>query len=126
IVRGETWAADDKFAAAPAGFWDRLRTVGPGLGVFDTPLVERLLRFQPCFTSCLVARRDFFLDAGGWDEGTSRMVGCDFATALRLAEHVPFGILSRPLGGIRKHPGNFSGDAQAMALGDSLGREHEL
>jgi hypothetical protein len=118
-VRGEAWGTDAKFAAAPPGFWDGLRPAGPDAGVFDAPVVERLLAFQPLFPSCMVADRAFLLSVGGWDEGVGRTLGSDFATALLLAEHPPLGIVRRPLVGIRKHEGNFSRDVQAMNLGDA-------
>jgi glycosyltransferase involved in cell wall biosynthesis len=126
LVHGETWGTAGKYADAPPGFWNGLRRVGSGLGVFDRPIAGRLIGFQPFFTSCLAARRDFFLEIGGWDEGVSRIVGCDSATALRLAEYAPVGIIERPLVGIRRHPGNFSADVQAMNLGDSFVLEHVL
>jgi glycosyltransferase involved in cell wall biosynthesis len=125
-VRGEEWAAESKFSTAPEGFWDGLRRVGPGLGVFDQPVAGRVLRFQPFFPSCMAARRDFLLQAGGWDEAVSRIVGCDFATILRVAEYTPFGVIERELVGIRRHAGNFSADVQAMNLGDSRVLEHVL
>jgi glycosyltransferase involved in cell wall biosynthesis len=126
ILRDDVWENDAKFATATPGFWDGLRRAGPDLAVFDQPILDRLLDFQPFFPSCLVARRNFFLQIGGWDEGASRLVGCDFATALRLGEYTPFGVVQRPLVGIRKHGSNISGDAMAMALGDSKVLEHVL
>jgi glycosyltransferase involved in cell wall biosynthesis len=126
LVRDGIWDSDSKFAGAPAAFWDSLRMLGPDMGVFDTPVVARLLTFQPFFPSCLVADRQAFLAIGGWDEGVGRMVGSDFATMLLLAEHPPFGVLRRKLVGIRKHAGNYSADVQAMNLGDARILEHVL
>lgn len=126
IVRDDQWQPTSKFAAAPTGFWDGLRAIAPALGVFDQPIVDRLIRFQPFFPSCLVVRRDFFLQAGGWDEAVSRIAVGDFATALRLAASAPFGVVDRPMVGIRKHGTNISGDVQVMNLGDSLVLEHVL
>jgi glycosyltransferase involved in cell wall biosynthesis len=119
IVRDGRWEEADKFADAPPGFWDGLRELGPDHMIFDRPIVERLIRFQPFFPSCLVADRRFLLASGGWDESVGRTVGTDFATMLRLAEHAPLGILRRPLVGIRKHAANYSADVQAMNLGDA-------
>ena len=126
LVRDDLWDSATKFASAPAGYWDALRMVGPGMGVFDMPVVDRLIRFQPFFQSCLVADRQAFLDIGGWDEGAARLVGSDFATTLRLAEYPPIGVLRRPLVGIRKHAGNYSADVQTMNLGDARILEHLL
>jgi len=126
VVRDGVWESTRKFAAAPAGFWDGLRSVAPDMSVFDAPIQDRLLDFQPFFPSCLVADRHFMLSIGGWDESVGRRVGSDFATALRLAEHAPFGVMHQALVGIRKHGGNFSGDVQAMNLGDAWILDHVL
>ncbi|MBP0496106.1 glycosyltransferase family 2 protein [Pararoseomonas indoligenes] len=116
-----------KFDAAPPGYWDSLRRVTPdGSAVFDSPIVDRLIRFQPFFPSCLVADRLFLLDIGGWDVSVGRIIGTDFATALLLAEHTPFGVVPQPLVQIRKHAGNYSADVQAMNLGDAVILEHVL
>ncbi len=119
LVRDNGWGSEQKFSGAPARYWDGLRMVGPDMGVFDRPVVDRLIAFQPLFPSCLVAERRWFLAAGGWDESIGRTAGSDFATALRLAGQPPLGILCRPLVGIRKHAGNFSADVQAVNLGDA-------
>ncbi|PZW46780.1 glycosyl transferase family 2 [Humitalea rosea] len=135
IIRDGRWQDARKFDAAPAGFWSGLRRVGcSGLGVFDSPIVERLIRFQPFFPSCMVAERRFLLGIGGWDTSVGRIMGTDFATALLLAEHAPFGVVRdspleavpQPLVGIRKHANNFSADVQAMNLGDAAILEHVL
>jgi glycosyltransferase involved in cell wall biosynthesis len=126
IVRDNVWSAETKFDDAPTGYWDGLRQVGDGIGVFDWSIVERVVRWQPFFQSALVVDRIAMLDAGGWDEGVGRIVGDDFGTVLRLAEFHPFGVVSEPLVGIRKHAGNFSADVRAMNLGDANILEHVL
>jgi glycosyltransferase involved in cell wall biosynthesis len=126
IVRDDVWGAETKFDEAPAGFWTGLRPVGEGLGVFDQPIVDRLVEFQPFFPSACVADRDAMIAAGGWDEGVGRTVGDDFGTVLRLGELYPFGVVSVPLVGIRKHPGNFSANVRAMNLGDANILEYVL
>ena len=72
-----------------------------------------------------VSRRSF-IDAGGWDEGVSRILGCDFATALRVAMRPPLGVVRRPLVAIRKHAHNISGDTEKMNLGDADVLEYVL
>lgn len=127
LVRDGAWSSETKFDQAPAGFWDGMEILEAGrLGLFREPMVRRLIAFQPLFVSSLVARTDAFRRIGGWDEGVNRWVGQDFATALRIAEHPPIGIALEPTVGIRKHGGNFSGDAQAMTLGDAKILEHVL
>ncbi len=59
------------------------------------------------------------LALGGWDEGVSRIIGCDFATTLRVAVAPPVGVVKQPLVTIRKHAGNFSADTERMNLGDA-------
>lgn len=125
IVRDGAWGGGTKFDDAPPGFWDGLRGVGPGVARFDGPVVGRLLAFQPFFPSAMVVDRAGFLALGGWDEGASRIVGTDFATALRVAEH-PLGVVQEALVGIRKHEANFSGDVQATKLGEAVILEHVL
>lgn len=115
---GEVWEEATKFDTAPAGFWNDLVPLGDSAGVFETPIVEKLLSFQPFFPSAMTVAREAFLEVGGWDETASRIVGCDFATALRVAEH-PLGVTKPALVGIRRHDGNISGDAQKMNLGDA-------
>ncbi|MCR0985112.1 glycosyltransferase family 2 protein [Roseomonas populi] len=126
ILHDEKHDAARKFDAAPPGFWDGLRPLGPDSAVFDSPVVDRLIRFQPFFPSCMVADRLFLLGIGGWDASVGRIVGTDFATVLLLAEHAPFGVVTRPLVEIRKHAGNYSADVQAMNLGDAAILEHVL
>ena len=126
IVRDGVWEQAEKFAAAPAGFWDGLRALGPDIAVFDAPILPRVVGYQPFFPSAMVVDRRAFLAIGGWDEAVSRIVGTDFATALRVAEHAPLGIVRAALVGIRKHGDNFSGDVQKMNLGDALILEHVL
>lgn len=108
-----------KFKAAPSSFWKNIRQTTSDGFVFDAPIEERLLQFQPFFPSCMMVSRDKFLAIGGWDEGTSRLIGCDLATTLRVAGVAPIGVVQRPLVGIRKHAGNFSGDTERMNLGDA-------
>jgi len=126
IVRENLWGERTKFDEAPAGFWDGLRTVGEGIGVFDEPIVDRLVAWQPFFQSACVADRTAMIAAGGWDEGVGRTVGDDFGTVLRLGELHPFGVVSAPLVGIRKHAGNFSANVRAMNLGDARILEYVL
>jgi hypothetical protein len=126
ILQDSVLSAQSKFESAPAGYWAELRETGPESGVFDAPYVSRLLQFQPFFPSCMMVAREAFLAAGGWDEGVSRIVGCDLATTLRVAALPPVGVVRRPLVAIRKHAGNFSGDTERMNLGDARVLEHVL
>ncbi len=124
-VRDGVWEPRTKFDDAPPGFWHGAQAVEPDGWRFDQPIVARLLAFQPFFPSAMVVDRAAFLAVGGWDEAASRIVGSDFATILRVAEH-PVGVLRSSLVGIRRHPGNFSADVQAMNLGDAQILEQAL
>ena len=118
-------AETTKFSGAPPGYWAGME-VGAACGVLRSTYAERLLQFQPFFPSCMAASRAGLLALGGWDEGVTGLVGCDFATMLRVAMAPPVGVLRRPLVTIRKHSGNFSGDTERMNLGDALVLEHVL
>ena len=126
IVRDNVWSVGTKFDESPLGFWSGLRSVGNGIGVFDRPIVDRLVSFQPFFPSACAVDRSALIGAGGWDEGVGRTVGDDFGTVLRLGELHPFGVVSAPLVGIRKHAGNFSANVRAMNLGDANILEYVL
>jgi glycosyltransferase involved in cell wall biosynthesis len=115
-----------KFDDAPSGYWEGMRRTGNCSGIFDFSIVRRLLSFQPLFPSCMMVSRKAFLQLGGWDEGVSRILGCDFATALRVADHPPLGIVETPLVQIRKHSSNISGDTERMNLGDARVLEYVL
>jgi hypothetical protein len=120
------WQAESKFAQAPPAFWQGLRDISPLYAVFDAPFVTPLMTFQPFFPSCMMVDRAAFMAAGGWDEGVSRVRGCDAATSLRMAEQPPVGIVREVLAGIRKHTGNISGDVEATNLGDAVVLEYAL
>lgn len=110
----ETTKLDD----APAGFLSGGTPVTGGV-ILKQEFVAEIIKFQPLFTSCMVAHRERLLELGGWDEGTSRMVGSDFATALRVAGAPPVAIGEDALVYIRKHSGNYSGSSEKMNFGDA-------
>jgi hypothetical protein len=120
ILRDGVWEALSKFTwAGRCEFWPGLRTDGPMYGWFDFPIVDRVVKVQPFFPSCMVVERQFFLSVGGWDERVPRMGG-DAATAMLMAEHPPLGVYrGPPQVGIRKHGSNLSRDDQALTLGTS-------
>ncbi|NKE45433.1 glycosyltransferase [Roseomonas frigidaquae] len=126
ILRDGVLLPRDKFADAPPGYWDGMRDLGDDLAVFEAPIVDRLVQFQPFFPSCFVAERGFLQGLGGWDASLGRIVSTDFVTILLLGEYPPFGVVRRPLVGIRKHGDNYSGDVQKMNLGDAQVLEHVL
>jgi glycosyltransferase involved in cell wall biosynthesis len=126
ILREGIWDEADKFADAPPGFWQGMRRIDENSGCFDVPIVDRLIRFMPFFPSATIVRSRYMRDIGGWDEGAGRGVSMDFATILRFAEAPPLGVVFTPTVGIRKHARNFSGDVQAMNLGDAASLDYAL
>lgn len=127
IVRDGAWQGEDKFGDAPAGFWAQAEVIETGrFGVFRVPIVREMVGFQPFFPSAMVARAAFLTAIGGWDPAVNRQMSQDFATALRVAENPPIGVVFEPTVGVRKHAGNFSGDVQKMNIGDAAMLEHVL
>lgn len=126
IVEGGAWRKATKFDDAPEGYWRDLRPSGDEAGVFDRPIVDLLIRFMPFFPSALVVHAERFRALGAWDAAVNRWMSQDLATALRLAEHPPLGVVLAPTVGIRKHPGNFSADVQKVNLGDARILEYVL
>jgi len=115
-----------KFADAPPEFFDGCEKLSGNSAVFRFGIVDKLLTFQPFFPSCMMVDRSSFMKVGGWDEGVSRCVGTDFATALRVADRPPLAVVFEPLVRIRKHSGNFSGDTERMNFGDASILEYVL
>ena len=126
IVRNGSRTGGTKFADAPPGYWDDARPLAPDLATFDESPCERMVAFQPFFPSCMVVDRVAFMAAGGWDEAVTGLVGCDFATALRMAENPPIGLMAQPLVGIRKHETNLSRNSELMSLGNARVLEHVM
>ncbi len=126
LLTGGELSCTTKFDEAPATFWHGACQVADGMLVYDAPIVDKLLDCQLLFPSCMTADRERFLHIGGWDEGVSRIVGCDFATVLRVGATKPLGLLHEPLVSIRKHASNFSGNVEAMNLGDARVLEYVL
>jgi glycosyltransferase involved in cell wall biosynthesis len=126
ILQDGKLSSKTKLDDAPPFFLSGVEVVG-GLGyVFTSEFVEALIGFQPLFPSCMVAHRERFLKVGGWDQGVSRIVGTDFATALRIACTPPVAIITEPLVQIRKHDGNFSADVEKVNFGDAEILEYVL
>ena len=124
-LKGAGWGTERSFSGAPAGFWDEQRSLGPLLSVFDRPPWLRLLDFQPFMPSGLVAERGFLEAAGGWETACGQRPGDDFATALRLAHHTPFGIMQRAMVGVRPKAADLA-EAQALNMGEAAVLEHAL
>jgi glycosyltransferase involved in cell wall biosynthesis len=119
IVDSGRWLPGSKFNEADPNFWGSpSRRLDQTIWIYDTPLLERILRFQPIFVSTLVLTRDRYEVLHGYDERFSRALAEDFEFTLRNAMRPPIGVLAEPLVGIRRHPGNNSGYFLGVLLGE--------
>ena len=127
FVEAGRWLTAAKFASAPSEFWPRpSREAEETIWIYDTQLYDRVLRFQPIFVSTLLISRDRYQRLGGYDETFSRALAEDFEFTLRNAARPPIGALAEPLVGIRRHPGNNSGNLLGVLLGEVRILEHAL
>ena len=113
FVRGRPgrWESRSAFATAPAGFWSRSRReIEVGLWVWDAPLYDRFLRFQPMFPSTVLLSKRRWERLGAFSELPVMGVCEDFEFGLRQAAVPPIGLVTEAQVGIRVHPGNRSSD----------------
>jgi glycosyltransferase involved in cell wall biosynthesis len=125
-LTGSQRSGRSKFDDAPADFWNEATPLDRSSWLFAAPFVASLIAFQPFFPSAMIVDRGRFSALGMWDAGVSRLVGCDFATMLRVAAAPPVAACRTPLVTIRKHAANFSGDTERMNLGDATVLEYVL
>jgi len=127
IVESGTWLPGSKFDEADPNYWPTpSRRLGPTIWVYDTPLLDRVLEFQPIFVSTLVLTRDRYRGLDGYDENFSRALAEDLEFTLRNAMRPPIGVLAEPLVGIRRHPGNNSSYFLGVLLGEIKILEYAL
>jgi len=127
IVESGQWLPGSKFDEAERDFWDSpSRRLDRTIWIYDTPLLERILRFQPIFVSTLVLTRDRYRTLHGYDEKFSRALAEDLEFTLRNAIRPPIGVLAEPLVGIRRHPGNNSSYFLGVLLGEIKILEYAL
>jgi hypothetical protein len=112
VVTGDRWSTATKFDEAPPGFWDLpTRQIEPGAFVIDAPMFAPLIAFQPIFPSTVIINQDRLRRVGGWADHLGRVLSEDLEFTLRCVTEPPIGVNAEPLVGIRKHAGNFSGNA---------------
>lgn len=118
IVSGDTWAPETKFSTLPPGFFapaDPHPTPSGDL-ILRRSLHDALLARQPIWPSTILIARQFFDQIGGFRPELGRNVSEDLEFTLRCLRHPPTGVLLQPLVGVRKHPGNTSGDLTLATL----------
>jgi hypothetical protein len=127
LVHDGVWDKQQKFDIAPPGYWEADREeVIQSFWVYRKPLFQRLLRFQPIFTSATFMSRSFFDSVAGWETSTSPGTMSDFASALKWASHPPIGAIHLPSVGIRRHGGNVSTNSIDQDLRDIQALLHTL
>ena len=108
----------DKFAGAPAGFFDG--ALQDGVFLYAIPdLYKRSLTYQPLFPSGSIFRKSFYQSIGGYDPKFNRVGAEDWEFALRAIAMGRVAVCTKPLVRIRKHAGNDSHDAMRMNLGEA-------
>lgn len=126
-VESGRWQPGSKFEEADPNFWGSpSRRLGQTIWVYDAPLLERVLHFQPIFVSTLVLTKDRYERLHGYDERFSRALAEDLEFTLRNAMRPPIGVLAEPLVGIRRHPGNNSSYFLGVLLGEIKILEYAL
>jgi hypothetical protein len=113
-VVDDQWDTSDKFMAAPAAFWRPFREIAPAVLLAEQPVFEQLLTYQPVFPSCTAMTRAFYDQVGGYDASFGRLPSEDLEFTLRCVMQAPVLAVREPTVGIRKHPGNYSGNQLAQ------------
>ncbi len=108
-IIGDVWTAQEKFSAAPEGFFAEP----------EQPFYRHLLDFVPVWPSATLIRKDFFDSLGGFDPRFSRFATEDLDFTLRCNEHAPAVVMHEALVGIRRHQGNYSYGLIRKLLSDS-------
>jgi len=99
----------DKFALAPAGFFDGARQSESFW--HDIPdLYLRTLSYQPLFPSGSAIRKSLYQRIGGYDVRFNGVGGEDWEFTLRLIGQARLALCATPLVRIRKHGANDSAD----------------
>lgn len=99
----------DKFARAPAGFFDGARQ-SEGFWHDIPDLYLRTLSYQPLFPSGSVIRKTLYQRIGGYDVRFNGVGAEDWEFTLRLIGQARLALCAAPLVRIRKHGANDSGD----------------
>ncbi|WP_313030299.1 glycosyltransferase family 2 protein [Massilia alkalitolerans] len=106
----------DKFAQAPAGWFDGAQRSGDFL--HDIPdLYVRTVAYQPLFISGSVIRKSLYEAMGGYDTSFVGLGAEDWEFTLRLIEAGRMALCTAPLVRVRKHSGNSSANSMIQVDG---------
>ena len=108
-VIDDAWTSQDKFSAAPEGFFAEP----------EQPFYRRLIEFVPVWPSATLIRKDFYDSIGGFNPRFSRFATEDFDFTLRCNEYAPAVVMHEALVGVRTHRGNYSHGRIRKLLSDS-------
>lgn len=126
VASGE-WSSGSRFEQAPIGFWEpERRILADKIWIYDGSLYGRILRFHPIGVPAVMMSRRRFDRLGGYNEKFSRGLSEDMEFTLRCVGVPPIGVLADPLVGVRKHPGNRSGDNVSSWIAQIGILEHAL
>jgi GT2 family glycosyltransferase len=115
----------DKFAGAPADFFDG--AVRSGSFWHDVPdLYRRILAYQPLFPSGSIVRRALYTELGGYDSQFNGVGAEDFEFALRVVQAGATALCADALVLIRRHASNDSTDNVRQVRGEIQILEYAL
>ncbi len=117
-IQNDIWKTRTKFDDVPADFWRGFLPVAPSVVATDGPIVENILRFQPIFPSCTAMSRKFYDDVGGYNPTFGRLPSEDLEFTLRCVLRAPIAAVQEATVGIRRHPGNHSGNQMKQLCGE--------
>jgi glycosyltransferase involved in cell wall biosynthesis len=117
LLFDEEGVKNDKFAMAPAGFFEGATRDGDfWTGMPD--LYARVLAYQPLFPTGSVLRRSFYERIGGYDPRFNKVGSEDLEFLLRALCRGSIALCARPLARVRKHPNNESIDTMRQTKGE--------
>ncbi len=118
IVTDGAWSPVSKFNTLPPNFFTPADPHPTPTGdlILHRSLHDSILARQPIWPSTILISRTFFDQIGGFHPELGRNVSEDLEFTLRCLRHPPTGVLLQPLVGVRKHPGNTSGDLTLATL----------
>lgn len=117
-IQNDVWTTRTKFEDAPADFWRSFSAAAPSVVASDTPIIGQVLRFQPIFQSCTAMSRKFYDDVGGYNPAFGRLPSEDLEFTLRCILRAPIAAVQEATVGIRRHPGNHSGNQMKQLCGE--------